>query len=248
MRTTLLKRGVHVFLLLLTLCAGGYLSPVSADPASFAADLKVSLIFPAPFPGALAVAVGANPVLPPCVAVGVGGAAVACNNATSTFVGNTLNFTAGPINGMAGPPGSFAFARSTGTSHTITLTNLTPFGLTVPLTVNFDFSLMATALPGEFASAAVFFQVINVTTGVVLFDVRGAALPNESLQLMGQFPFDLFLPPGATDIRIEGFVEGQAAGVPEPATMILLGTGLFGVAIKARKKLKSSKNSREANG
>lgn len=241
MRTSLRKLGAHVFLLLLTLCVGGWLSTVSADPATFSADLTVNLTFPAPIPGVLAVAVGAGPVLPPCVVVAAGQAAGVCANPTSTFVPavNTLTFTAGPIAGNAGPGAGFVFASSSGVSHTITLTNLGAAPLTVGLGGNYNFNLQTTALPGEFASASVFFQIINAGTGAVLFGPIASNItspPNAQDADAVIFGFNLILPPGATDITIDPFVEGQAVVVPEPTTLILLGTGLAGVAFKTRKR------------
>jgi hypothetical protein len=53
--------------------------------------------------------------------------------------------------------------------------------------------------------------------------------------------FDIGINPGET-MEIAGFVGGaQQQPIPEPATVLLLGTGLAGVAIKTRKKFKTRK-------
>lgn len=53
--------------------------------------------------------------------------------------------------------------------------------------------------------------------------------------------FDIGINPGET-MEIAGQIGGaQQQPIPEPATMLLLGTGLAGVAIKTRKKLKTRK-------
>lgn len=56
--------------------------------------------------------------------------------------------------------------------------------------------------------------------------------------------FTVFIPAGATvGLGVGLGVGGTAEVVPEPATLLLLGTGLAGVAMKARQRLKSRKSS-----
>ena len=54
--------------------------------------------------------------------------------------------------------------------------------------------------------------------------------------------FDVGINPGETMPIMGGFGSAEQQPIPEPTTMLLLGTGLAGVAIKMRKKLRSRKN------
>lgn len=71
--------------------------------------------------------------------------------------------------------------------------------------------------------------------GGLIFDTLLAGQGLATVQLLG-----LLSPTGAQSFQITGITYAFNAPVPEPATLILLGTGLAGVAAAARRRRKQS--------
>lgn len=208
-----------------------YAAPIPANAtASFTASLTVNLTFGAP--AGVAVATANDAFLPNavCLAMGVAGN-TQCTNPTSAFAANTLTFTAGPIQGWAGPGVGSASGVSFGTSETISLTNVTAGALMVRLSGTWTSNLATTSKPGGSAGASYSFEVDNTTGGMVtaLFGPQEFAVlspPSPANNTCTNCPiaaFNVAVPAMSfVTINIDPFVSGKATSTPEPSALLPL--------------------------
>jgi hypothetical protein len=156
-----------------------------------------------------------------------------------TFTGN--NFTATTANGV----GSFSGADRIGTFV------LASSAANTPVSGNFTLNLTFTAPSGiAGGQAATYTATVSGTISTpnvggvqIVFDNPIQTFTFANASGSGSFSIELpkvFVQSGDTANLTAGLTGNQTAAVPEPATMILLGTGLAGVAARIRKRRKNA--------
>jgi hypothetical protein len=154
-----------------------------------------------------------------------------------SFTGNTFSAT------TAGGVGSFSGADRIGTFTLASTVGETPVSGTFTLNLTF------TAPSGiEGGQAATYTATVSGTISTpnvggvqIVFDNPTQTFTFNNASGSGSFSIELpklFVQSGDTANLTAGLTGNQTAAVPEPATMILLGTGLAGVAARIRKRRK----------
>jgi len=163
-----------------------------------------------------------------------------------TFNSSTFNETTSnnflALGGDANPAANFNNLGSFTLANTTNVYNGNNFNLRVTFT-------LPTGISGSNSatfSAMLVGSVTSTSTGGVFVDFSQTPANFTFSNASGSGSFtlminDVSINPGRT-ASITGNITGSQTAIPEPATMLLLGTGLAGVASRVRKRRKSAEN------
>lgn len=154
-----------------------------------------------------------------------------------SFTGNTFSATtAGGVGSFSGADriGTFTLASTIGETpvngaFTLNLTFTTPSGVNGGQNATYTATVSGTI------------STPNVGGVQIVFDNPTQTFTFNNGTTAGSFSIELpklFVQSGDTANLTAGLTGSQTAAVPEPATMLLLGTGLAGVAARIRKRRK----------